>query len=302
MRVLVIANPKAGQGVRIPAVLRRLMRVPVREYPEPAELRVRVESRLASHGAHVEWAQTNHAGHATDLARHAVARGVEVVVAIGGDGTVNEVVNGLAGSQAALAVIPGGTANLLAGELGIPAGIDAACDVVLQGRRRIIDLPFVNGRYFTMMAGIGFDAHVVRMVDRRLKGRFGMFSYLIVTVREILRYSFHKIHVRTDAGESLSGFYMFVQNAQSYGSGYTASPDSLMDDGVMELIVFPMRSLLTVVQYLLSADKKNFNVQRRTIKSLVLESVHDIQIDGDFFGQGPAQIGMRTGFLTVVVP
>lgn len=302
MRVLVIANSKAGQGVRLPSFLRRILRVPLREYLELEDLRRRVEAYLGEHDCVVDWAETQYAGHAQQLAKEAADRRFDVVVAVGGDGTVNEVVNGLAGSPTALGIIPAGTANLLAGELGVPADVDKACAVIAGGSVRVIDLPFVNSRYFTMMAGIGFDAHVVRLVDRRLKGRWGIFSYLIVTLRELVRYRFDRIEVRTDSGETKSGYYMFVQNAQSYGSGYSASPGSRIDDGLMELIIFPRRSLFTVVQYLLSAEKGRFDVSISAVRGVDLLSAHDIQIDGDFFGSGPSRIGIKPGFLRVVVP
>lgn len=302
MRVFVIANSKAGQGVRLPAFLRRLLRVPVREYLGAEDLRRRVEVCFARNGIETEWAETHYAGHARELANAAADKGFDVVVAVGGDGTVNEVVNGLAGTQTALGVIPAGTANLLAGELGLPAEIDAACEVISRKKLRVMDLPFINDRSFAMMAGIGFDAHVVRLVDRRLKGRWGIFSYLIVTFRELMRYRFDPIEVRTDSGEHHSGYYMFVQNARSYGSGYSASPGSLIDDGLMELIIFPRRNLLTVVQYLLSADKSRFDVTLSAVKSVEILSGHDIQIDGDFYGCGPARIGIKPGALRVAVP
>lgn len=302
MRVFVIANSKAGQGVRLPAFLRRILRVPVREYLGLEDLRRCVEACFARSGVEVGWAETQYAGHAKELAQDAAAQGFDVVVAVGGDGTVNEVVNGLAGTETALGIIPAGTANLLAGELDLPAGVEEACAVISGGAMRRIDLPFINDRYFTMMAGIGFDAHVVRLVDRRLKGRWGIFSYLIVTLRELMRYRFERIEVSLDSGEVHSGYYMFVQNARSYGSGYSASPGSRIDDGLMELIVFPRRSLFTVVQYLLSADKSRFDVSLCAVKAVEIKSGHDIQIDGDFFGRGPARIGIRSGALRVVVP
>lgn len=302
MRVLVIANPKAGQGLRIPAFLRRLMRVPVREEFSLKDARVRIENFFHSVSMPMEWAETQYAGHGRELAKDAVSRGVNVVIAVGGDGTVNEIINGLAGSQTALGIIPAGTANVLSGELGLPGDIGRACNIIAEGNTRTIDLPYVNERYFSMMAGIGFDAHVVRLVDRRLKGRWGVFSYLIVTLCELPFYKFESIEVITDAGERLRGCYMFVQNAQSYGSGFSASPGSKFDDGLMELIVFPGRSLITVIQYLLSASKDRFNVEKRGVRSLQISTSHDIQIDGDFFGKGPANFGIKPAALNVLVP
>ena len=300
MRVLVVMNPGAGQGVHLPFFLRRMLKLPQKEDLSAGELRERIDRGLRGQGVQPEFEGTQYPGHATVLARQAAAEGFDAVVAVGGDGTVNEVVNGLAGTETALGIIPAGTANLFAAELGIPSDIQAACAVVGQDVRKIIDLGFIDGRYFTMMAGIGFDAHVVRLVDRRLKGQWGAFSYLIVALRELVRYSFPRIEAITDTGESLFGYYAFVQNACSYGSGFEASPGSRLDDGLFEVIVFPRRRFFTVIQYLLSARKESCDVVTRSIRKLELRTPHDIQIDGDFFSQGPAVIELRARSLHVL--
>jgi len=245
---------------------------------------------------------TRHPGHATALAKDAAAAGYDAVIAVGGDGTVNEVVNGLAGTDTALGLIAAGTANLLAGELNLPSDITLACNVIAASRTKVIDLGVVDGRFFTMMAGVGFDARVVRLVDRKLKGRWGAFSYLIVLAREIMRYSFQPIHAVTEQGERLNGYYLFVQNATSYGSGFSASPQSQLDDGLLEIVVFPKKSLFLVVRYLLSAHKDSFPVLKRSIQGLQILSKHEIQIDGDYYCCGPCGIKIVPGGLRVLVP
>lgn len=255
---------------------------------------------MLSAGVRPSFEYTQYPGHATDLAKNAASEGYDAVVAAGGDGTVNEVVNGLAGSPTALGIVAAGTANLLAGELNLPADIPSACSAIVAGKSRTIDLGIIDGRFFTIMAGVGFDAHVVRLVDRKLKGRWGAFSYLIVTVRELLRYSFQPIEAEADDGERLRGYYLFVQNGTTYGSGFAASPESQLNDGLLEVILFPHRRFITVVQYLLSPRKQDFSVTRRTVKSIKILSSHEIQIDGDFFSQGPAVISIRPSCIRVI--
>ena len=120
-------------------------------------------------GFDVDKAPTERAGHATELAAAAVAAGVEVVCAIGGDGTVNEVVNGMAGSDVPLAVIPTGTVNVLAIELGIPLDPPDACRLAAAGHVIAIDLGLAGDRYFALMAGAGVDAAVVSSLNPTLK-------------------------------------------------------------------------------------------------------------------------------------
>lgn len=302
MRALVLINPKAGQGARLPFFMRRFMRLPAKEKFAPEALRSLIEHELAAHGIQTHFVFTAHSGQAIDLAREAAEEGYYAVIASGGDGTINEIVCGLAGTQVVLGILPCGTANVLASELGIPSEIAKACSMIAQGKVKTLDLGMLNGRPFTMMAGIGFDAHVVRRVDRGLKGRWGAFSYLFVLMSQLWRYTFRPIEAVTDTGEKVSGYYMFVQNASRYGSGFSASPDSRLDDGILELIVFPKRGFLKLVQYLLSDHKDSFDVLHRSIRSVDILTSHEIQIDGDYFCDGPAHIEIRRACLKVFVP
>lgn len=282
--------------------IRWLMRLPPKNNIDPEALKALVEAEMSSRGIATRFIWTSSPGQAIELARNSAQDGYDAVVAVGGDGTVNEVVNGLAGSPIALGIIPCGTANVLAAELQIPSQISSACSVIAQGKIKIIDLGILNGRAFTMMAGIGFDAHVVRLVDRELKGRWGGFSYVIVALRELVRYSLRRIEVVTDTGERLAGYYIFIQNASRYGSGFSASPGSKIDDGLLEVIIFPKRRFFILVRYLLSDRKDSFDVMRRTIRWVDVLTPHEIQIDGDYYCDGPARIEVRPAVLKVIVP
>jgi diacylglycerol kinase family enzyme len=120
----------------------------------------------------LETAVTTHKGHATDLAREAVNEGFEIVVTLGGDGTINEALNGLAHSDSALGILPGGHTNVLARTLGIPRQLDRAVAQLMRDigrrRRRSLGLGKLDGRYFAFVAGFGFDAEVVEAVERRV--------------------------------------------------------------------------------------------------------------------------------------
>jgi diacylglycerol kinase family enzyme len=163
-------------------------------------------------------------GHAIELSREAAAEGYDVVVAFGGDGTVNEAANGLAGSNTALTCLPGGSNNVVAKLLGIPTDLVDATEHLLhladRWAPRQVDLGIVNGRYFAFAAGMGLDASVVERVDRnpRLKKRFGPFYFVECAIVTFLRkYVVNppRLSVEVD-GRTVAGVSLFIQNAENY--------------------------------------------------------------------------------------
>ena len=158
---------------------------------------------LNAAGIRTELAPTTGRGSATGIARHAVAQNRELVIACGGDGTVNEVINGLAGSNVPMALLPAGTANILAKELGIPWNIPAAAKMIPTSHMRRIALGSVHNasaqgvidesqapRYFLCVAGAGPDGAMVQAVDPGLKDRAGIMAFWAEGVRQIIKYSF----------------------------------------------------------------------------------------------------------------
>jgi diacylglycerol kinase family enzyme len=190
----------------------------------------------------VRVAETQHRGHAIELCREAVAEAFDVVVAFGGDGTVNEAANGLAGSQTALTAIPGGSNNVFAKELGIPNDVVDATEHLLRladrWEPRAIDLGVLNGRHFTFAAGMGLDASVVKRVDAHpsLKARFGPFYFVEAAIATFLaRYVVNppKLTVEVDGAPPVTGVSAFVQNAAHY-TYFNSRPVELVEGGGFE--------------------------------------------------------------------
>jgi diacylglycerol kinase family enzyme len=162
--------------------------------------------------------------HATELCRQAASEGYDVVVAFGGDGTVNEAANGLVGSDTPLCCLPGGRANVYCRMLGIPADVVDATEHLLgmayAWKPRHVDVGRVNDRYFTFSAGAGLDASVVEIVDAhpRLKARLGEWYYTWAAVKTFnRRYLVHPLRLRTQIGdETVDGVTAIVQNAHPY--------------------------------------------------------------------------------------
>jgi len=250
---------------------------------------------------------TRERGHATELAAHA-AGAYDLVVALGGDGTVNEVANGLAGSRTPLTALPGGSANVFCKLLGIPGEIVDATEHLLaladRWRVRAVDLGAVNGRRYTFSAGVGIDASVVALVDShpRLKARFGPSFFTAAAcwtfARRYLRQP-PRIVVRAD-GAALAGISAVVQNGEHY-TYFNDHPIDLaagaaLDGGTLAGVVLRRGSLRDVPGLVwrgLSASRE-FAGHRQvdaftTTSSLSVESADGrpvpLQLDGDYLGE-----------------
>src|SRR5277367_1854400 len=171
-----------------------------------ANLLWRVLDVLVANGVRLDLAETHRAGHAEALAREAVRRGEQMVVAAGGDGTIAEVANGLMGSSACLGVIPLGTANVLAHELGLPFAPKSVAAALAFGRTRTLWPGVARGadssRLFVQMLGIGFDAQVVHRLSLPLKRVLGKGAYVVQSLGESFRYKFPPIRLRIDEMET----------------------------------------------------------------------------------------------------
>jgi diacylglycerol kinase family enzyme len=184
---------------------------------------------------------TQRRGHATELCREAAAEGYDVVVAFGGDGTVNEAANGLAGSQTPLTCLPGGSNNVFCKMLGIPADVVDATEHLLRmadrWEPRPADLGVANGRYFTFAAGMGLDASVVERVDRHphLKARFGAWYFTEAAVLTFLRrYVVNPPQLEVRAGDAtLRGVSVFFQNGSTF-TYFKSRPLDLVEGATLD--------------------------------------------------------------------
>ncbi len=207
--MIVIYNPAAGQ--------RRSIRL------------WRVLDILSANGIRVRLEQTLYAGHATELAREAARETGRLVVAAGGDGTIAEVANGLAGSAARLGVIPLGTANVLARELNLPLAPHAVAAALAFGRTRALWPGIARGagpdRVFVQMLGVGLDAQVVHRLPTGLKRALGPSAYVLQTLRELTRYSYAPIRLNID-GRAAEAGSVIVSKGTLYAGQYLLAPNA----------------------------------------------------------------------------
>jgi diacylglycerol kinase (ATP) len=193
---------------------------------------------------------TQYAGHATEIARDAVRDGYTVIVAVGGDGSINEVARGIIGTDAALGVIPYGSGNGMAGHLKLPIrDVQKAIEVLNTGKVAKIDAVNTNYGYFFSVGGFGFDAHSARRF--RSQVRRGFLSYMLASVREVF-YHFkpEPAKIKIDDIEVERETYLFTAfNSSQFGYRMGVFPATSMHDGIMDVILvrsFPLKRLLTI--------------------------------------------------------
>ncbi|MBM0258137.1 diacylglycerol kinase family protein [Micromonospora sp. 4G55] len=182
------------------------------------------------------WYEVPKSRKAPKKARKALKKGAELVFVWGGDGMVQRCADALAGSDAAMAILPAGTANLFAANLGIPTDLAEAVRVGLHGHRRRLDLGRLNGEHFAVMAGAGFDGDLIREADRTLKGRLGRAAYLWTGLRHV-RGELVRTRIRVDGSDWFDGEASCVLfgNVGTITGGVPAFDDARPDDGALEI-------------------------------------------------------------------
>jgi YegS/Rv2252/BmrU family lipid kinase len=227
-RVAVIINPISGTGGRFAVARAR------------ADL---ARELLHAHGSAAEPAFTQRPGHARELALAALDRGASLVIAWGGDGTVNEVGSALAFRNASIGIVPSGSGNGLARELGIPLTPALALGVALEGRDALMDAGELDGRLFFNVAGLGLDARVAHEFAAHGLLRRGFSQYLKIAARELFTFvpDDHTI-VADGAVIRTRALLIALANARQYGNGAIIAPDARLDDGELDVVVVAYRS------------------------------------------------------------
>ena len=223
----VIINPQAGSRV-------------ARDSQKRIDLAWRL---LKSHNVSGDVVVTERPGHAREVACDLVKRGRSPIIAWGGDGTVNEVASAVAGRDVSLGIVPGGSGNGLARELGLDRRPERALATALAGRDRYIDVGELDGRLFVNVAGIGLDARVARRFNAR--SARGFREYLVTVLRELLRYTAAKYTITVDQTRLCRrALIVALANSRQYGGGACIAPNARLDDGFLQLVVVDARSVV----------------------------------------------------------
>jgi YegS/Rv2252/BmrU family lipid kinase len=269
---------------------------------------------LRSRGWQTELKLTQKAGDARRLAAEAVQQGINVVIAVGGDGTINEVIQELAGSETALGVIPSGTVNVWAREVGIPLDYAGAREVLISGQARRIDLGKINDDYFLLMVGIGIDGEVIHTVEKKSAKRFGVLGYLLVGTWLGLGYpAFRAILQMDDQIIKTAPIQIVIGNTQLYAGAIKYTWQAKCDDGLLDVCIVRKSSILGRIIvgliFLLRRKERERWVRYETgatIKIYTRKPVA-IQIDGDpkgytSYGHVSTTVSVAPGVLKVIVP
>ena len=255
---------------------------------DPDELRRAIGDRA---GAEVRYLLTTEQDPGTGQARQAVADGAKLVLVCGGDGTVAACAEALAGTGVAMAVLPDGTGNLLARNLGIPLELPDALEVAFAGSDRQLDVLAAGDLRFLVMAGLGFDAMLIRHTDERLKQRLGWLAYLVGFARAVKRHRRVRYEIRVDDQPPLRrrAIGVLVGNVGQLEAGITLLPDATPDDGRLDVIVLAPRTALdwpVLAGRILSrsADRKVDVLSGRRVRITAAKPV-PFEFDGDYIDE-----------------
>lgn len=288
-RVAVIFNPTAGKQRR-----RRLDET---------------LSALTTAGLTITLRETAAAGDAWKLAAAVTVPEADALLVAGGDGTINEAVNGLLQSKRGLplGIVPLGTANVLAGELNLPRTPEALAQVIPLGRRRWIALGRANGRYFVQMAGVGFDAQVVEHLNLALKRRLRQGAYVIESLRQMRRFDFPKYRILLGS-EVIETRSAIITLGRSYGGPFLLAPQAGHETAAFQLCLFDRGGPWSVLRYgqaLLRGklpQAAGFHCQAAQRLSIEGPAGDPVQGDGDIIARLPVSLEHLPMALQVLVP
>ena len=290
MKALLIHNPNSGQHDR-------------------SEEIAGIVSKLTAEGWQIESASSSDPMEIERLAHSAVERGYETVIVAGGDGTLNAAIQALAHQPTALGVIPIGTTNVWAREMGIPLNIQTACDTLLNGEIAQVDLGQANKRYFIFVASAGFDASVTRSVDAAQKRRLGMLAYVVSAVVQAHKLRGEDVAIYANGKITQQRILMVVaHNVRLYGGVLKMSPEAYADDGLLDFWVFRGQglpaALFHVLTVFLGLHPKDPGTDYYRSAKVVIDSriPLPVQLDGDYFGTTPVVFRAVPSALRVIIP
>lgn len=297
-RAVLIVNPTAGRG--------------------HAGKQVReIETRLRQYGlTDIVWRHTTARGHAECLAREAASAGAPLVVAVGGDGTLHEVVNGLLGTQAALGLIPFGTGNDFARALGLHDDLDTACRAIAQGGTRRVDIGTVAGhgmdapRHFLVICGTGYVAQTARRVNAGIRFASGAAAYVLGAILTLRTFRPFQLTLTLDNGEARTTSAMFVSlcNTETTGGGMKIAPGAQADDGLLDICLVravPKATLLYQLTQVFAGKHIGHpavSMLRASHVTLDADPPQPLLVDGEVIGTTPATVTLSRHALAIKVP
>jgi YegS/Rv2252/BmrU family lipid kinase len=251
---------------------------------------------------------------AGELVQEAIARGVETVIASGGDGTLSAAAAALVGTNIPLGVIPRGTANAFASALKLPDTIDAACEIILAGATRQVDAAMCNGKPMVLLAGIGFEAETVEKADRDAKNRFGLLAYILAGIKQLQEMEAFEAEIETeDKIITVAAVAVTVANAAPATSILAQGPAGvIVDDGLLDVTLIAPANVAGAIAasyHLFRTALSGNPVERDDIGYLKAKHLkittnppQKVVLDGEIIGTTPIEVECIPGGLTILVP
>jgi len=262
--------------------------------------------------------ETTKGGDAYTFAQEEIRKGTEIVIAAGGDGTVNEIANGLVNSPVKLGVLPLGTANVFSLETKIPSDPVLAIDVVLKGLPTPINVGYIQSRevsgkretnkHFLLMAGIGLDSGVIHELMRSEISKWGKAAYVLTGMRVISKYTHSPLYIQIDQKKTIKGYSAVIGKAHYYGGKFSVTPHASFMDDKLDLCVFQKKGTWSMLKHILGVLQKKHltytDVYYCKAKEIEVTSPDEVfvQGDGDLFGRLPAHLSVKEKALTVILP
>ncbi|MEA5514633.1 YegS/Rv2252/BmrU family lipid kinase [Nodularia sp. UHCC 0506] len=251
---------------------------------------------------------------AGQLSQAAVERGVEAIIASGGDGTLSAAAMAIVGTDIPFGIISRGTANAFAAALRIPNTIDAACQIILQGETRCVDAAYCNGKPMVLLAGIGFEAETVEMADRDAKRRFGIMAYVLAGVQQLRNLQSFEVEIETeDKIVTTTASAITVANAAPPSSILAQGPAGIIyDDGLLDLTIVAPESkagaiaaafhLLQTASTSSAVDRDDIGYLRANRFKIKAEPPQKVVLDGEMIGTTPIEVHCVPAGLKIFVP
>ncbi len=285
--MLLIANPISGGG-------------------RGRALAPRLAAALGARGVEAQVYLTEASGDAERRAAAAAGERWDALVALGGDGTVTEVLNGMADLTVPLGVLPVGTANVLALELGLPRAVDAAADVIADGRTHPLAVGISNGRRFLLFVGVGIDGAIVKRMSEVRKGTLGKLKWAGPVLHVARRWPRLSLTVTCDKGAPLQDVAsVLVTRVRTYG-GILKLPDADRDSGELHVLAFHMRSRLRWLYHglraVFGAMRPGRHLTILRARSVRIDGVAPCQLDGDYVGESPLQVSLHAAPARLFAP
>ncbi len=291
MKAALIYNPRSGRGKAKEKLLPRVL------------------SRLEEAGMDVTPQPTERMGHAIELAKYAAASELDVAIAWGGDGTLNEVACGLLETSTALGVLPGGTVNVFAREVGIPLKLEGALDTLVSGQVSRIPVGFAGERAFLLMAGVGLDGEVVYRLKAGFKDALGAVAFWLDGFRLLASNPLTPLRIRS-GGREILGTGLIAGKIRRYGPRYFITPDAGLHEPELDVVVFKGTNRRDYLRYLAGVlghfhlqfkDIEHFKTDALTIEVEGASRVR-LQLDGEPAGYVPIELSVRDNALAVLLP